>query len=271
MKRLIVAALLACVPLGAQAVAPKTRPAPPSPPSSGPERTRATTVDQRKGLECISRELRTRVFPIHYWSVAEAVNVINPLLGPCGAYQAPKSLKLLTVTDEPARLDAVTRALANWDLPPQPVQVTVRLILATQDEGPANAPTEVGALSDSLARVTRFTHFVRLGMGTSRAEPGAPTQIEVGEKHFVRFVAAVDAAHGVVRLAPFEVFEREKGTAGHPPPAPRLLFPLAEVNLPVGGPENLVGATGRGGERALFLALTAARGDAPAPAPTKGN
>ncbi len=198
--------------------------------------------------------------------------MVDPLLGPCGAYQVPKTLPVLAVTDERERVAAIAGALAAWDVPRRPVRVTIRLILATQDGVPPDAPPEVGEVSRSLARVTRFTHFVRLGAGTSSAEPGTRMEVALGSRHLVRFrVASMDVAHGVVRLAPFEVFERDEGVQGQPAPAPRPLLTLAEVNLPMGREENLVGATGRGGERALFLALSAAPSDAPAPAASRGN
>lgn len=217
---------------------------------------------------CAGKTLRSRVFQVRFKPVPEAVLLIEQMLGPCGAYRVPKALRVVTVTDEARPIEQIAQALASWDVPPRPVEVTVSLILATRTPGPRSPlADEIRGVSQSLAQLTRFTHFERLGTATVRVLEGSLAEAEVGERYHVAFrVGAIDAEHGVVRLEPFELFQRPAPSeTGSGTLQPRRLLEMT-VNLPEGR-MNLVGASGRGNERALFLALTAWTGDTPRPAP----
>lgn len=207
---------------------------------------------------CEGRRLESRVVTIRFKPVSEAALLVEQLLSPCGAYRLPKSLKVITVTDEPAPLRRVVQAISEWDVPPRPVEVSISLILATRD--PAPKPGIAGELrdvSEQLAQLTRFTRFERIGTATVRALEGGSAEAEIGERYRVVFrIEAVDADRGIVRVEPFELYQRPApNEAGASAGAPRRLLGMT-VNLPEGR-MNLVGAPARGNERALFLALTA--------------
>lgn len=221
---------------------------------------------------CEGKKLEVKVFPIRYKPISEAVLLVDQLLGLCGSYKVPKALRVVSVQDEPAQLEKIAQALASWDTPPRQVELTVSLILATRTAPPSkNLAGEIGQVSESLAQLTRFTSFERLGTVTLRAHEGGTAEGEIGEKYVVSFrVEGVDPERGIVRLGPVELFQRKDGReAGAADSSPRRLISMT-VNLPEGR-MNLVGAPGRGNDKALFLALTAWPESNPAPARNGGN
>lgn len=209
---------------------------------------------------CAGKTLASRVVTVRFKPLPEAAMLVEQLLGPCGAYRVPKALRVITVTDEPQQLERVAQALASWDVPPRPVEISVSLILATREPAPGKNQImkELRDVSEQLAQLTRFTHYERLGTATVRAVEGGGAEAEIGERYTVSFkVGAVDPDHNIVRLEPFELYQRpDPSETGASEQRPRRLLAMLQVNLPE-GTQNLVGAPARGNERALFLALTA--------------
>ena len=62
---------------------------------------------------CDGKSIQARVIAVRYKPLSEASAVVEELLGPCGAVRVPKTSRLLTVEDEPERLDRIARAL-GW-------------------------------------------------------------------------------------------------------------------------------------------------------------
>lgn len=228
--------------------------------------------------DCAGKALESKVLPVRFKPVTEAALLVEQFLGPCGEYKVSKALKVVTVTEEPAVVAQVAQAIASWDVPPRPVEVSVALIRASREAAPAQGPVgDLPGVAESLARHTRYTHFERIGSATIRAVEGGAAEAEIGGDFVVSFrVEAIDPERGIIRLEPCELFQRPSPReAGAARSAPRRLLGLT-VNL-VEGSRNLVGATGQTEDRALFLALTAwsqpggAARAAPPPAPAPGT
>lgn len=208
---------------------------------------------------CQGITLQARVFTIRYRPVSEGALLVDQLLGPCGSYKVPKSLRLLSVEDEPNRLARIAEALASWDLPPRTVEITVSLILASRDPAPPGGlAQEIRGVSETLSQVTRWTSFNRLGSVTLRVAEGGEAEAELGDGYSVAFrLATVDKERQVVQLEPFDLKKspgnRETGAALG---GARVVLGGLTINLPE-GKLNLVGAPGRQQDRALFLALRA--------------
>jgi len=206
---------------------------------------------------CAERDLSTRVFEVHFRPVSEAVLLVDQLLGPCGSYRVPKALGVIAVEDEPRALERVARALESWDVPPSSVEVTVSLILATREAPPAGGlRAELRDVSETLSRVTRWTHYERLGSARLHAVEGGTVQADLGQRYRVSFrVDAVDPDLGVVRLEPFDLLRLpgpEETAAGLR--SPLVILANSALNV-FEGRLNLVGAGSRQRDRALFVAL----------------
>ncbi|RMG45463.1 MAG: hypothetical protein D6718_07310 [Acidobacteria bacterium] len=209
-----------------------------------------------RAADCSGKEIRSRVLPVRYKPVAEAAQLVDQLLGPCGAYRVPKSLRVITVEDEPDRLERIAEALASWDTPPQAVEVTVSLILATRETEPREGLAgELREVSDALAEVTGWTRFERIASATARTVEGGAIGVDLGERYRAELeIAAVDTDRGIVEVRPFVLEKRpaprEAGTALA---TPRPILTM-ELDLPEGR-LHLVGAPARRRGQALFIAL----------------
>ncbi len=233
----------------------------------------ARAADTAGEDECAGASIEARVIPVRYKPMSEASAVVEELLGPCGAVRVPKSSRLLTVEDEPTRLDRIARALAAWDTPPRAVDLSVSLILATRDPAPPGGiAKELRGVSESLSQLTRYTSYKLISSTTLRALEGKRAEAALGERYAVAFrVAAVDRERGIVSIETFDLLERpQPGEAGAGGGAPRTLLRL-ELALPHGR-EELVGAPGRRQDRAIFIAIKAVdAGDGTEPATGSGR
>lgn len=211
---------------------------------------------------CEGKAIEARVIAVRYKPLSEASAVVEELLSPCGAVRVPKSSRLLTVEDEPERLDRIARALAAWDTPPRAVDLSISLILATRDPAPAEGiARELRGVTESLSQLTRYTSFQLISSTTLRAIEGKGAEARLGDRYRVALtVSSVDSERGIVAIEPFDLLEEvtpsEAGSAGGPP---RRLLRL-ELAL-TEGREEVVGAPGRRQDRAIFVALKAIDAD----------
>ncbi len=237
--------------------------------------TAGTAAGPETGGEpaCDGKSIQARVIAVRYKPLSEASAVVEELLGPCGAVRVPKSSRLLTVEDEPERLDRIARALSAWDTPPRAVDMSISLILATRDPAPAGGiARELRGVSESLSQLTRYTSFKLLSSTTLRAMEGKRAEAALGERYSVAFrVASVDRERGVVTIETFDLLEQPaSGEAGAAGASPRTILRL-ELAL-THGREELVGAPGRRQDRAIFIALKAVdAGDGAELAPGPGR
>lgn len=212
-------------------------------------------------VDCSQRKLSTQVVQVRYKPVSEAALLVNQLLGECGAYRVPKSLRMITVEDEPQRIAQIVEAVASWDTPPRAVDVTVSLVLATREPPPRNQSAQAGiadeirGVSRTLSELTNYTRFERLATVSVQSFEGGEAVVDLGEMYQVAFsVEHVDPGRAIVfdpfqlkrRMASGEVSSSSRNT-------PRTLLSMS-LNLPP-GQLHIVGAPSRARDRALFLAL----------------
>lgn len=207
--------------------------------------------------ECAGRRLSTRVFEVRFKPLSEAVLLVDQLLGRCGSYRVPKALGVIAVEDEPEALERIARAIESWDVPPPSVEITVSLILATREQPPDEGlRAELRDVSETLSRVTRWTHYERIGTARLHVVEGGAVQADLGENYRVSFrVDAVDGDLGVVRLEPFDLLRLprpEEAASGVR--RPQVILANSALNV-FEGRLNLVGAGSRARDRALFVAL----------------
>jgi hypothetical protein len=234
------------------------------------------TLAEGSAARCDDVELDSIVVPVRYKPVSDAARLVDQLLGPCGAYRVPKALGVITVEDEPERLERIADAVASWDAPPRSVEVTVSLIMARREEGAAGEGFvgEIRGVTETLSEVTAYTTFERIATATIVASEGRDATIDLGGRYRASFrVGAVDTRRGIVQLEPFSL-ERVPGpgevASGMPRRVRRLLS--ADLDLPE-GQLHLVGAPGRDREKAIFLALKVWSVDGPGerPVPAGGE
>jgi hypothetical protein len=208
---------------------------------------------------CENVRLESRAIPVRYRPVDEAVRLVSDLLGPCGAYRVPRSTDVIVVEDEPQRLDRVAEAVASWDLPPRPVEVSISLVLASREAPPSKglAP-DIRELSDALSDLMNWSRYQRLGTTTMRAMEGGVVEAELAEDYRIAFeIGAVDAEHGIVPLEPFALYRRiaRGGVGANAEPWRKLLSVSGDFSLEEGR-QHVVAAPSRGREKALILTMS---------------
>lgn len=209
---------------------------------------------------CTGVTVESRAIPVRYHSVQEAAGLVGSMLGPCGAFRVPRGTGLVVVEDEPGRLDRIAEAVRSWDLPPQPVEVTISLVLASRDvpkQGAGIAP-EIRELSDALSDLMSWSRYERLGTVTVRAMEGGVVEAEVADDYRVSFeVGAVDGERGIVPLEPFALYRRSDNERGGATLSPwrKLLSVSGDFTLEEGR-QHVVAAPSRGHDKALILTMS---------------
>lgn len=212
---------------------------------------------------CAGKKLITRVMPVRFRPVSEAVDIAASLLGPCGEYRAPKSVRAVTVIDEPLYVSRVIEAIAGWDVPPPTVELTVSLIMARRDPpvaGTARPPIgdELRGVSEALAGLTQWAQYDLVSSGTVKVIEGGSAVVELADGFSVQLaVAGVDVNAGIIKLDPLVLArlpqQGEVAGASRREPQPMLSI---RTNLREGHQEIIM-APNREKDRALIVALKA--------------
>lgn len=219
--------------------------------------TVGATAAQNQVDPCAGKVIVTRVLPIRFRSVNEAVQIVDGLLGPCGAYRAPKAVRAITIEDEPRNVQRIVGAITGWDVPPPTIELTVSLILATREPAKTTGIAgEIRGVSELLAGLTQWTHFDKLGTATIKIVEGADGQVDLGGGYSVAFrVAAVDVSQAVIRLDPITLRkapdpqEETGSTLREPKSLLSWAYDLQEGRM------QIVAAPSRAKDRGLILAL----------------
>ncbi|HJT16949.1 MAG TPA: secretin N-terminal domain-containing protein, partial [Thermoanaerobaculia bacterium] len=86
----------------------------------------ATVLLMAAGAALASLSVHT--FSFKYKDAAKAAEMIKPLMSSEGSVSIQPSSNALVVTDRAENLKAITKALTDFDVPPQPFRVIVRLV-----------------------------------------------------------------------------------------------------------------------------------------------
>jgi hypothetical protein len=202
-----------------------------------------------------------RTFEIHYKPLADAADVVSPLLSDSGEITFRPRLKTLVIEDRRSVLGRIHELLKGWDLPPQNVEVTLTLLLGTDTRREdAAAPRadhglshEVRGVLDKLSNFTKWTTYEPLGSRSVTGTEGSTVVTDLSADYRVVFVVeSVHQDHGTVKFEKLQlqrvVAEEDGGEATED------LFTAGMVVPP--GKLKLVGAAADpNSNRALFLAL----------------
>ena len=82
-----------------------------------------------------AKSLSVQTFTFRYKDASKAAEMIKPLMSSEGSMSIQPSTNALVVTDRPDNLKSIVKALTEFDVPPQPFRVFVRLVGASRSEG----------------------------------------------------------------------------------------------------------------------------------------
>jgi hypothetical protein len=203
-----------------------------------------------------------RTYRVRYLPLADTAELVEPVLSDDGELSMQVKQGTLVVVDRVSVLDRVGSLLESYDLPPRNVQLTLTLILGTDDsEAEAgrmsmpNVSKSVVDVVEKLQGILKWKQLELIGSHSVNGIEGGKVSANLSDEYRVVFrIDQVDEVAGKVLLQDFAV---------------QKIVPLADggvryddvyamdVVSPIGRLNVLGAASGPEANRALFLTLQA--------------
>lgn len=204
-----------------------------------------------------------RAYPVHYRPLADAADLVDPLLSPDGEITLKPRLNTLVVQDRESILERVSALLERFDLPPRNVELTMALFLGTdrRDERKeaggrdGGMSQEVRGVMEAISSFTKWTDYEPLGSRSVTGVEGGQTTASLSDDYRVIFVVeAVHEGQGKVKIKNFSLQRVRLEDDG----SPRYVeLYTSDMVLTVGRLQVVGAAAGADAKRALFLTLQA--------------
>lgn len=205
-----------------------------------------------------------RAFEVRYRPLADAADLVAPVLSADGQVTIKPRLKTLVVEDRASVLTKIAALLESVDLPPRNVEVRLSLFLGTDRReqrpggrllGSDGISTEVRGVIDTLGDFTKWTAYEPLGSRSVTGVEGDPVRADLSDEYSVSFV--VDGVHESRREVVIRDFKLEKMSfdADGRPITDAVLS--TGMVVPMGRLHVVVAAKAPDSTRALFLTLQA--------------
>lgn len=197
----------------------------------------------------VGKTLTSKTFVFKHKQADKAANVIKGILSAEGSMSIQPAQNSLVVTDLPENLKKITSALATFDAPAQPMQLSIRLVSASKGTASKVDP----ALSDVASKLAllRYNVLESIGAAQANGREGEPGVVSIqGYRVDFRF-GEFDPASDSVKIVDFKLF-RAEGDQLNP-----LLKTTLNIKL---GQTVIIGATrDPQSQRALMIVVTAQR------------
>jgi len=136
-------------------------------------------------------EVVVRVFALKHRSPEEALVVVRPVLTEGASVVMQAKGNTLTVRDSAAAVERAARTLAQWDLPPRRIDLTVTLLRAStggngRAEGPDGAD-QIPGVGERLRKLFRFTEYARLDAAVVQGVEGQKVAYVLGGGYRLEF------------------------------------------------------------------------------------
>jgi hypothetical protein len=213
------------------------------------------------GAAAADEAVSARAFAVKFKSLADAAEIVSPVLSPDGTMTLQPRLKTLTIQDRPAVLDRVGKLLDSFDTPPRTVDITLSLFLGTdrrdQEPGKATPPSsltrDVRGVAETLSDFTKWNAYEPLGARSVSGTEGGRVTVGLSDEFRVSYDIETVRDQSV-KLSNFVLQRVTKGADGRE--QVQDIYATAVV-LPVGRMLMLGAAQNPDSKRALFLALQA--------------
>jgi len=202
-----------------------------------------------------------RAYEVKFKSLADAAELISPLLTPQGSVTLQPRLKTLMVQDRVSVLDRVASLLSSFDVAPRNVEIAMSLFLGTdrreQEAGrlipPSSMTKDVRGIAETLGDFTKWNAYEPLGGRAVTGVEGGRVTVNLSDEYRVTY--DIDTVREQsVKLTNFVLQRVTRGTDGKD--KVQDVYSAAVV-LPVGRMLMLGAAQNPESKRALFLTLQA--------------
>jgi hypothetical protein len=202
-----------------------------------------------------------RAYEVKFKSLADAAELIGPLLSPQGSVTLQPRLKTLMIQDHVAVLDRVSSLLTSFDVAPRNVEIAMSLFLGTdrreQEAGriipPSSMTKDVRGIAETLGDFTKWNAYEPLGGRAVTGVEGGRVTVNLSDEYRVAY--DIDTVRDQsVKLTNFVLQRVTRGADGKE--KVQDVYSAAVV-LPVGRMLMLGAAQNPESKRALFLTLQA--------------
>jgi hypothetical protein len=202
-----------------------------------------------------------RAYEVKFKSLADAAELVSPLLTPQGTVTLQPRLKTLTVQDRVLVLDRVASLLQSFDVAPRNVEIAMSLFLGTdrreQEAGrvipPSSMTRDVRGIAETLGDFTKWNAYEPLGGRAVTGAEGGRVTVNLSDEYRVAY--DIDTVRDQsVKLTNFVLQRVARGPDGKE--KVQDVYSAAVV-LPVGRMLMLGAAQNPESKRALFLTLQA--------------
>lgn len=202
-----------------------------------------------------------RAYEVKFKSLADAAELVAPLLTPQGTVTLQPRLKTLMVQDRVAVLDRVASLLQSFDVAPRNVEIAMSLFLGTdrreQEAGriipPSSMTRDVRGIAETLGDFTKWNAYEPLGGRAVTGVEGGRVTVNLSDEYRVAY--DIDTVRDQsVKLTNFVLQRVTHGADGKE--KVQDVYSAAVV-LPVGRMLMLGAAQNPESKRALFLTLQA--------------
>jgi len=206
--------------------------------------------------------IEARAFEVKFRALSDAAELVGAILTADGSLSLQPRLKTITVQDRRSVLERIPSLLADFDMPPRNVEVTLGLFLGTdrrEQEAGRNVPgpalsREVRGVAETLGDFTKWNAYESLGGRSVTGAEGSRVEVEISDTYRVTY--EVDTVHERqgTKLRGFTLERRTRGADGavHA----QVLY-RADILLPLGRMLVVGAAQNPDSKRALFLTLQA--------------
>ena len=202
-----------------------------------------------------------RAYEVKFKSLADAAELIGPLLSPQGSVTLQPRLKTLMIQDRVSVLDRVASLLSSFDVAPRNVEIAMSLFLGTdrreQEAGriipPSSMTKDVRGIAETLGDFTKWNAYEPLGGRAVTGVEGGRVTVNLSDEYRVAY--DIDTVRDQsVKLTNFVLQRVTRGADGKE--KVQDVYSAAVV-LPVGRMLMLGAAQNPESKRALFLTLQA--------------
>lgn len=201
-------------------------------------------------------EVVVRVFALKHHSPEEALVVVRPILTDGASVVVQAKGNTLTVRDSAAAVERAARTLAQWDLPPRRIDLTVTLLRAStggirRSEEPDGAD-QIPGVGERLRKLFRFTEYARLDAAVVQGVEGQKVAYVLGGGYRLEFQIDPSPDPQQVRLKGL-LFERIRRAPGPGVVELRSDILRTTINVALGQPYILAVGKDEAAAGALIL------------------
>lgn len=198
----------------------------------------------------VGKSLSVRTFQFKYKQADKAAAMIKSLMSVDGSMSIQPTANSLVVTDDPDNLKKIATVLAEFDTPPQPFHLTVRLVSAARGGKATRFPDELRDIESKLA-VLRYDSIESIGSAEVEGKEGQPGIVTLTSYRADFRFGEYDPASDTISISDFRL-SRLDGDQ---------LAPMMKTTLNLKlGQTFIVGVTRQpNSQRALMMVLSARR------------